>query len=89
MLAIFRAKPLRVARVVSSKQVDGKVVPTWNYVVVHARTKIRHEPERSTLVTTLTDRHETPRPERWRGPTPPDYVAAMLRAIGFEIRSPA
>jgi transcriptional regulator len=73
-----------------SKHVDGKVVPTWNYVVVHARGPIRyrHEPGwLHDLVTTLTDTHETPRTERWRvADAPPDYVAAMLRAIvGFEI----
>ena len=91
VLAIFQGDSHYVSPAwYPSKQVDGKVVPTWNYVVVHARGPIRyrHEPEwLRALVTTLTDTHETPRPERWRvSDAPPDYVAAMLRAIvGFEI----
>jgi transcriptional regulator len=72
-----------------SKRVDGKVVPTWNYVVVHARGPIRfrHEPEwLHALVTRLTDMHESARHEPWRvSDAPDDYIKGMLRAIvGFE-----
>jgi transcriptional regulator len=73
-----------------SKLDDGKVVPTWNYIVVHARGPIRfrHEPEwLHALVTRLTDTHEAARAEPWRvTDAPDDYIKSMLRAIvGFEI----
>ena len=73
-----------------SKLVDAKVVPTWNYVVVHARGPIRfrHEPEwLHALVTRLTNTHEASRNDPWSvSDAPDDYVRSMLRAIvGFEI----
>ncbi len=73
-----------------SKQEDGKVVPTWNYAVVHARGRIRFfedEARLHALVSKLTDHFEGPRPEPWSvADAPEDYVRAMLRAIvGFEI----
>ena len=73
-----------------SKRVDGRVVPTWNYAVVHARGRIRWTEDRDrlhALVSALTERHESGRAEPWAvTDAPPDYVDAMLRAIiGFEI----
>ena len=73
-----------------SKRTDGKVVPTWNYSVVHARGTIRFiddEPWLHALVSRLTDHFERVRPEPWAvSDAPPNYVRAMLRAIvGFEI----
>ena len=73
-----------------SKRTDGKVVPTWNYSVVHARGTIRFiddEPWLLALVSRLTDRFEHERPEPWAvSDAPTDYVRAMLRAIvGFQI----
>jgi transcriptional regulator len=73
-----------------AKTKDGKVVPTWNYVAVHAYGKPRvvtdpawlHE-----LVSDLTDTHEAAREVPWRvSDAPSDYVAKMLGAIvGIEI----
>lgn len=73
-----------------SKREDGKVVPTWNYAVVHARGRIRFfedDARLHALVSKLTDHFEGPRPEPWSvADAPEDYVRAMLRAIvGFEI----
>ena len=74
----------------AAKQQHGKVVPTWNYVVVHAYGKPRvvHDVEwLRRLVTALTDRHEAGRPEPWRvTDAPADYVDKMLQAIvGVEV----
>jgi transcriptional regulator len=74
----------------AAKQQHGKVVPTWNYVAVHAYGKARviHDAEwLRALVTQLTDRHEAERAEPWRvTDAPADYVAKMLQAIvGVEI----
>lgn len=73
-----------------SKRVDGRVVPTWNYAVVHARGPIRWFDDRDrlhALVSALTDEHESGKTEPWAvADAPADYVDAMVRAIvGFEI----
>jgi transcriptional regulator len=73
-----------------SKQVHGKVVPTWNYAVVHARgTPLVREDAASVLriVSELTDTHEARQAHPWQvGDAPPDYIEQMLRAIvGIEI----
>lgn len=74
----------------ATKRASGKVVPTWNYVAVHAYGRLRFfdDPERLlALVTRLTDTHERERAERWAvSDAPPDYIAGMLKAIvGFEL----
>lgn len=73
-----------------SKQEHGRVVPTWNYLVVHARGNItwRHDPDwLRTLVDDTTLAHEDP-DHPWRvSDAPADYIERMLAAIvGFEIR---
>ena len=73
-----------------SKAATGKVVPTWNYAVVHARGSLRaieDAPWLHNFVSALTQRHEGPRAQPWQvGDAPADYVQQMLRAIvGIEI----
>ena len=73
-----------------TKQESGEVVPTWNYVVVHAHGRIRFIDDARwlrVLVESLTDRHEAGRPDPWAvSDAPTAYVDRMLRAIvGFEI----
>ncbi len=73
-----------------SKAEHGKVVPTWNYVVVQARGRLRAVEDAAwlrALVARLTDRFESARPAPWGvGDAPADYIEAMLRAIvGIEI----
>jgi transcriptional regulator len=73
-----------------SKQTDGKVVPTWNYAVVHVRGTIRFIDDEAwlhALVSRLTGCFEHDRPGPWAvSDAPAEYVRAMLRAIvGFEI----
>lgn len=74
----------------ATKAEHGKVVPTWNYSVVHLRGRIRVHDEPDwvrALVTRLTERHEQPRAEPWAvTDAPEDYVAKNLRPIvGVEI----
>jgi transcriptional regulator len=68
-----------------TKRLTGKVVPTWNYVTVHARGRVSffQEPERLLdLVRRLTDRHEGERAAPWAvGDAPPDFIQSQLRAI--------
>ena len=69
----------------ASKQVDEKVVPTWNYMAVHAYGPVEffEDPARLlAVVTTLTNRHEASRAEPWAvSDAPPAFVAAQLRGI--------
>jgi transcriptional regulator len=68
-----------------TKAVTGKVVPTWNYVVVHARGRARvwHDPERlRELVTALTNHQGFGREAPWAvDDAPADYLATMLANI--------
>lgn len=73
-----------------TKAATGKVVPTWNYVMVQARGTLRivdEAPWLHALVTRLTDRHEARRAAPWAvSDAPGDYIDTMLRAIvGIEI----
>jgi transcriptional regulator len=73
-----------------SKAEHGKVVPTWNYIVVQARGRLRAIEDAAWLrafVTRLTNRFEARLPKPWQvGDAPPDYIDTMLRAIiGIEI----
>ena len=73
-----------------SKAATHKVVPTWNYTVVHAQGRLRSvddAPWLHALVSRLTAHHEAPQARPWAvADAPEDYVQQMLRAIvGIEI----
>jgi transcriptional regulator len=73
-----------------SKAEDGKVVPTWNYVAVHAygSAEVFTDAERlRSLVSALTERHEAGRAQPWKvADAPADYIDGMLKAIvGFAL----
>jgi transcriptional regulator len=73
-----------------TKRKTGKVVPTWNYVAIHAygRLKFIDDPERARAnVTGLTNRHEAGAAVPWQvTDAPADYIEAMLKAIvAFEL----
>jgi transcriptional regulator len=72
------------------KQAHGKVVPTWNYSVVHAHGTIRFaadERQNRHHVVELTDRQEASRPAPWEvDDAPAAFVASMLsRIVSFDI----
>lgn len=74
----------------ASKPIDQKVVPTWNYAVVHAHGKAQLHSEKEWLLShlnSLTDSQENRRTQPWRvSDAPDDYIARMLRGIvGIEI----
>jgi len=73
-----------------SKVEHGKVVPTWNYVVVQGRGRLRAIDDASwvrALVARLTDRSESTRSKPWSvDDAPAEYLETMLRMIvGIEI----
>jgi transcriptional regulator len=74
----------------ATKQQDGKVVPTYNYMVVHAYGAMRVIDDPvwvRGLVERLTDRHEAGRDSPWKvADAPRDYIDKLLSAIvGIEI----
>ena len=73
-----------------TKAATGKVVPTWNYVTVQARGKLRAVDDAAWvrgIVERLTQTHEATRAVPWAvSDAPGDYIETMLRAIvGIEI----
>ena len=73
-----------------TKQETGRVVPTWNYVVVHAHGRARviddHAQVRAHLER-LTDRHEQSRDNPWKvTDAPDDFIDKMASAVvGIEM----
>ena len=73
-----------------SKKESGKVVPTWNYAVVHAQGNIKLIEDAQWLrshVAQMTDIHEPTYQSNWKlDDAPEEYVQTMLKAIvGIEI----
>jgi transcriptional regulator len=69
----------------ATKRATHKVVPTWNYVAVHAYGPVSFFDDEARLldaVTRLTELHERPRAEPWRVDEAPEpFVKAQLRGI--------
>ncbi|UVJ44003.1 FMN-binding negative transcriptional regulator [Pseudomonas sp. LS1212] len=73
-----------------AKAEHGKVVPTWNYLAVHAygQAEVFTDAQRlRNLVSALTERHESGRAQPWAvEDAPADYIEGMLKAIvGFAL----
>lgn len=73
-----------------TKQQTGKVVPTWNYLAIHAYGTLSFFDDPAELrahVGKMTETHEAPRAVPWAvGDAPTDFVDNMVRAIvGFRL----
>lgn len=73
-----------------SKQAHHKVVPTWNYIAVHAYGPIEFFEDEGllrALVSELTDKHEETQPQPWAvTDAPQDFITPMLKGIvGFRL----
>jgi transcriptional regulator len=74
----------------ASKDLHHKVVPTWDYMTLHAYGRLQIHDDVDWLraqVSALTDRFEAGREKPWQlSEAPEDYVAGQLRAIvGVEL----
>jgi transcriptional regulator len=72
------------------KKANGKVVPTWNYAVVHAYGHLKVIEDGEWLMAhlnTLTTIHEAGSPVPWKvSDAPADYIASLARGIvGLEM----
>jgi transcriptional regulator len=74
----------------ASKRETGKVVPTWNYAMVHAYGPLHVRDDRDWLaqqIAELTATQETPRAAPWAvSDAPADFIASQIKGIvGLEI----
>ena len=74
----------------ATKQATGKVVPTWNYAVVHAHGKLRIIDDAVWLrgqIENLTAKMEAESAEPWQpSDAPADYIEKLIAAVvGIEI----
>ncbi len=74
----------------TEKQETGKVVPTWNYVVVHAYGYLKVIEDGDWLkahLAKLTSIHEAESPVPWKiSDAPTDYIASQMKGIvGLEM----
>lgn len=91
VLAIFRGMDHYISPSwYPSKNEHGKVVPTWNYAVVHASGQMRTFRQRNQLldhISRLTSKLEKEREKVWQvSDAPEDYLERQLNGIvGIEI----
>lgn len=91
VLAIFRGPDAYISPSwYPTKRETGRVVPTWNYAVVHAHGALRVIDDPAWLrsqITALTAQQEIAMPHPWAvSEAPAEYIDAMVRGIvGIEI----
>jgi transcriptional regulator len=91
VLAIFQGPQAYISPTwYATKQESGKVVPTWNYAVVHAQGTLRVVDDPAWLRTQLQElvtEHEARFEQPWSmDDAPSDYTARLIHAIvGIEI----
>ncbi len=90
-LAVFQgAESYITPSLYPSKKEHGKVVPTWNYIAVHASGQIRFIDDQDwkmKFLNSLTNEHESKQEHPWRvADAPADYTENMLEhLVGFEL----
>jgi len=90
-IAVFKAADYYVSPSwYPTKRADPRVVPTWNYVVVHAHGVLKVIEDAAWLraqIEALTNQHEAGRPGRWHvSDAPVEYLELMQRNIvGIEL----
>jgi transcriptional regulator len=91
VLVIFRGNESYISpNWYPSKHETHRLVPTWNYEVVHAHGRLRVRDDEKFLrgvLARLTRVHEAQEPKPWKmGDSAPEYIDMMLRAVvGLEI----
>ncbi len=91
VLVVFRAEEGYISpNWYPSKHETHRLVPTWNYRVVHAHGRLTVHDEEAYVrgvVARLTRTHEAGEPRPWKmGDSAPEYIDGMLKAIvGIEV----
>lgn len=74
----------------ATKHETGRMVPTWNYAVVHVHCSLKpiHEPQRlRQIITKLTDQHEAAQSHPWRVTDAPEEFTDKLlgNIVGIDL----
>lgn len=91
VLVVFRGSEAYISpNWYPSKHETHRLVPTWNYEVVHVHGRMTIRDDEAFVrgvVARLTRQHEAAEPKPWKmGDSAPDYINGMLQAIvGLEI----
>ena len=91
VLVIFRGNESYISpNWYPSKHETHRLVPTWNYEVVHVHGQLTVQDQEKFVrgvVGRLTRKHESTEPKPWKmGDSAPEYIDGMLKAIvGIEI----
>ena len=91
VLVIFRGNESYISpNWYPSKHETHRLVPTWNYEVVHVHGQLTVQDQEKFVrgvVGRLTRKHEATEPKPWKmGDSAPEYIDGMLKAIvGIEI----
>ena len=91
VLAIFQGPSGYVSpELYDAKAIDGRVVPTWNYAVVHAHGRLRSIDDPAWLLAhmgRMTEKQEETQGRGWRmDAAPQDYIGRLVQAVvGIEI----
>ena len=92
VLAIFHGPNQYISpNYYATKSAHGRVVPTWNYAVVHVRGRVyfKHDADEiRSILQALTSEHESDQSKPWRIEDAPEkYTQTLLRAIvGIELQ---
>lgn len=90
-LAVFQGAQAYISpSLYATKQEGGKVVPTYNFMVVHAYGRLRAVDDPTWLrahLARMSDSFEAARPEPWKlSDAPDDFIEKLLAAVvGIEI----
>ncbi|TWH76105.1 PaiB family negative transcriptional regulator [Azomonas agilis] len=91
LLAVFQGPSTYISpNLYATKLESGRVVPTWNYAVVHAHCSLKaiHDPTQVLqIVTRLTDQCEATQSHPWRvADAPPEFTNKLLaNTMGIEL----
>ncbi len=91
VLAVFHGPQCYISpSLYATKEETGKVVPTWNYVVVHAYGKVRVMDDAAWVraqIEALTDQQEASYPQPWAvSDAPAEFTEKLIGGIvGFEL----
>ncbi|HEX4842845.1 MAG TPA: FMN-binding negative transcriptional regulator [Limnobacter sp.] len=91
VLAVFQGASVYISpNWYATKQAGGKVVPTWNYTVVHASCQLKSIEEPTAvlnIITQLTNQQEAGQQHPWRvEDAPSDFTEKLLdHIVGIEL----
>ena len=89
VMVVFHGPHTYISPISPTLYQEDNVVPTWNYVAVHATGIFKVFQDRSAMeenLSRLTDQHESSQPKPWQMDYGTEYADQMIkRVVGFQI----